>query len=85
MLWVDGFHHPEAYLCAAVVEDAVDVIQEHGREFLKGYQPLPSQLIDSTLQIAQHGSSIAVGPQPLQAFLWKVGFHHPPIEGEQIV
>src|SRR5258706_13507840 len=82
---VDGFDRSEAYLGAAVVEDAVEVIQKHVSKFLKGFQPLPSQLIDPTLQIAQHGPFIAVGPQPLQAFLQKVGFHHPSIEGEQIV
>jgi hypothetical protein len=32
---VDGFHHSEAYLGAAVVEDAVQVIQQHVGEFLK--------------------------------------------------
>ena len=60
---VDGFHYSEAYLGAAVVEDAVEVIQQHIGEFLKGYQPLPSQLIDPTLQIAKHGPFIAVGPR----------------------
>ena len=79
---VDGFHHSKAYLGAAVVEDAVEVIQQHVGEFLKRYQPLPSQLIDPALQVAQHGSFIAVGPQPLQAFLQNLSFHHPPIEGE---
>src|SRR5580692_3510885 len=38
---VDGFHHSKAYLGAAVVEDAVEVIQQHVGEFLKRYQPLP--------------------------------------------
>ena len=33
---VDGFHHSEAYFGAAVVEDAVEVIQQHVSEFLKG-------------------------------------------------
>src|ERR1700676_852323 len=66
---VDGFHHSEAYFGAAVVQDPVQVIQQHKGKFLKGCQPLPAQLIDPTLQIAQHGSFIVVGPQPLQAFL----------------
>src|SRR5499427_6160048 len=82
---VDGFHHPEGYFGAAVVEDAVEVVQQRESEFLKGYQSLPAQLIDPTLQIAQHGSFIAVGPQPFQTFLQKVGFHHPSIQGEQLV
>src|SRR6516164_3902639 len=33
---VDGFHHPEGYFGAAVVEDAVEVIQQRERESLKG-------------------------------------------------
>ena len=33
---VDGFHHSEAYFGATVVEDAVEVIQQHVSEFLKG-------------------------------------------------
>src|SRR5215470_15006413 len=53
---VDGLYHPEGYFGATVVEDAGEVVQQHEREFLKGYQRLPAQLIDPTLQIAQHGS-----------------------------
>ena len=82
---VDGFHHTEAYFGTAVVQNPVQVIDQHVGEFLKGRQPLPSQFIDPALQIAKHRSFIAVGPQPLQAFLEKVGFHHPPVGGEQIV
>ena len=66
---VDSFHHSEAYFRATVVQDSVQVIQQHECEILKRYQPLPPQLIDPTLQIAEHGSFIAVGPQPLQTFL----------------
>src|SRR6266404_49042 len=66
---VDGFYHSEAYLRATVVQDAIQVIQQHVGEVLKRYQPLPSQLIDPALQVPQHGSFIAVGPLPLQAFL----------------
>src|ERR1700730_19365847 len=65
---VDGFHHAERYFSAAVIEDAVQVIQQQEGKLLEGCQPLPAQLIDPTLQIAQHGSFIGIGPQPLQAF-----------------
>src|SRR5437660_495991 len=82
---VDGFHHSETYFRAAVVENASEVIQQHFREVLKRYQPLPPQLLDPALQVVQHGPFIAVGPQPLQAFLQKVGFHHPSVKGEQLV
>jgi hypothetical protein len=44
---VDGFHHPEGNLGAAVVEDAVQVIQQHKGEILKGLQALPAQLVDT--------------------------------------
>src|SRR5713101_10131404 len=48
---VDGFHHSEAYFGAAVVQDPVQVIQQHVSEVLKRYQPLPSQLINPALQV----------------------------------
>src|SRR6266436_679900 len=35
---VDGFHHSEAYLGAAVVEDSVQVIRQHLGQSLKGWQ-----------------------------------------------
>jgi len=60
---------PKRTLVRQVVQDAVQVIQQHVSEILKRCQPLPSQLIDPALQVPQHGSFIAVGPQPLQAFL----------------
>ena len=66
---VDGFHHTETYFGAAVIQDPIQVIQQHLGQFLKGRQPLPSQFIDPALQVAQHRSFIAVGPQSLQAFL----------------
>ena len=82
---VDGFHDSEGYFGAAVIEDAVQVIQQHEPKVLERYQPLPAQLIDPALQVAQHGSFVAISPQPLQALLEKVGFHHPPVEGKQLV
>src|SRR5260370_40871575 len=66
---VDGFHDSETYFGAAVIQDSIQVIRQHLGQSLKGWQSLPSQLIDPTLQIAYHGSSIAVVPQQLQAFL----------------
>jgi len=39
---VDGFHHAERYFSAAVIEDAVQVIQQHEGELLEGCQPLPA-------------------------------------------
>src|SRR6266550_6438325 len=53
---VDGFYHSEAYLRATEVQDAIQVIQQQVSEVLKRHQPLPPQLINPTLEIAQHGS-----------------------------
>ncbi len=66
---VDGFHDSETYFGAAVIQDSIQVIRQHLGQSLKGWQSLPAQLIDPTLQIAHQGSLIAVGPQALQAFL----------------
>ena len=49
---VDGFHRTEAYFGAAVVQNPAQVIDQHVGAFLKGSQPLPSQFIESALQIA---------------------------------
>src|SRR4029077_5517454 len=46
---VDGLHDAERYFGAAVIEDAVQVIQQHEGKLLEGCQPLPAQLIDPTL------------------------------------
>jgi len=40
---VDGLHHSEGYFGAAVVENTVQMIQQHVGEVLKRYQPLPEQ------------------------------------------
>src|SRR5947209_8643926 len=45
---IDGFHHSEAYLGAAVIQDSVQMIRQHLGESLKGWQALPAQLIDPT-------------------------------------
>src|SRR5437667_6161099 len=37
---VDRFHHSEAYFRATVVQDSVQVIQQHEREIFKRFQPL---------------------------------------------
>jgi hypothetical protein len=81
---VDGFHHSEGYFAAAVVQDPVQVIQQHEGKFLKVRRPWPSQLVDPALEIARHGPFLAVGPQPFQTFLQKVGFHYPSVEGELV-
>jgi YD repeat-containing protein len=63
---VDGFDHAEADRRATVVEDAVEVIDQHRRELLKGRQPLPAKLREPGLQVAIHGAFVAVGPEPFK-------------------
>jgi len=48
---VDAFHHPEAYLGAAIVQDSVQAIQQHKRKVFERYQPLPAQLTDPALPV----------------------------------
>jgi hypothetical protein len=41
---------PKRTLGAAVIQDSIQVIRQHLGQSLKGWQSLPSQLIDPTLQ-----------------------------------
>ena len=82
MFSVHGFHDPQRDLGPAVVQDAVQVIQDHQGEFLKGPQALPPQLIDPGLEVAQHGSFVAVEPETRQAFLEQIGFEQLAVHGE---
>jgi hypothetical protein len=43
---VDCFYNPERHLHAAVVQNAVDVIQQRLREFFERLQPLPTKLVE---------------------------------------
>src|SRR5271157_3286953 len=65
---IHRLHHAQRYLDPAVVQDSLQVIQQHPRQLLHGFEPLPAQLVDPALQVAQHGSLIGVAPQPVQAF-----------------
>src|SRR2546428_14130019 len=46
---------------------------------------MPSQLIHPPLQVVDHDSYVGVVPQPLQAFLQKIGLEHPPVDLEKPV
>src|SRR5689334_21878972 len=82
---VDGLHHSEANLDAAVVEDAFDMIGEQVRQLLEGRQALPAKLQGPALQIAQHRALVGVRPQSLQTFLEEVRLHHFAVQREEAV
>jgi hypothetical protein len=66
---VDGFNHPHRHLNPAVVQDPIEMIDQHVGQFLHRSQTLPAQLIDPTVQIAHHGAFVGIVPQMPQAFL----------------
>src|SRR5260370_202961 len=76
---VDRFDHAEAHLGPTVIENAVQVLDQHRGEFLKRGQSLPPQLIYPFAQIFDHGPFVAVVPKSFQAF------EHPPVQLEQPV
>ena len=80
-----AFSNPRRNLDAAVIQNAVKVVQQHFRQLLEGLQTLPAELIDPSLQIIQHGAFIVVRPQPIQTFFEEVGFKHLPVESKQLV
>jgi len=66
---------PKAYFGAAVVSGSRP---GDPAACERGFEKVPTVAIavdNPALQVPQHGSFIAVGPQPLQAF-FRVGFHH---------
>src|SRR2546430_10083890 len=65
---IEGLHYPKADLGPTVVQNAIQVVQQHRSEFLERLQSLPLQLIDPLLQIVEHGSFVVITPQPLQTF-----------------
>src|SRR5580658_6368350 len=73
---IESFYHPEANLGPTVVQDAVQMFQQRFSQFLKRDQPLPLQLIHPFRQIVEHGSFVAVVPQPLQTFFEQVGLEN---------
>ena len=64
-----------AYQLRAVVQDAVDVIDQHSLQFAKGFEPLPAKLIHPALQVPDHGSLIAVR-NDLKHALWEQAAHN---------
>ena len=42
------------------------MVEEHQRQLVERRQPLPTELVDSTLQVIQHGAFAVVGPQAVQ-------------------
>src|SRR6516225_2941921 len=60
---IDRLHHAQRHFGSTVVQDPLPVIEQHPSQLLHRLQPLPAQLLDPTLQVAQHGTLIGVGPQ----------------------
>ena len=59
--------------------------KEHVGQFLHGLEPLPAQLIDPAVQVAQHRAFIAIGPEPVQTLFQQVGLHDSAVQGKQLV
>jgi hypothetical protein len=82
---VDGFDDSQRHFGLAVVQDAVDVVNEHPRQFSEGLEPLPPELIDPCLQISNHGAFVSVVPKPVETFFQQAGFEQFPVEDEQLI
>ena len=59
---IDGFDHAHRNFSLAVVQDSVQVGQQHSGQFLHGLEPLPAQVVDPLLEVAQHRALILVVP-----------------------
>jgi len=82
---VERLDHAEANLSSAIVQDPLQMLHQHLREFLERPQPLPLQLVHPALQVVEHRAFVAVVPELLQALFEKVGFEHAPVQLEQPV
>src|ERR1039457_3320116 len=76
---IEGFHNPEENLGFTVVRNPVHVLQPHLGQFLERPQSLPLQLVHPPLQVVEHGPSIVVVPQSLQAVFKQVGLQGPTV------
>src|SRR5579863_8572249 len=70
---VDSFHDTQRDLGPAVVQDAIDMIEQRSRQLPERLQTLPAKLIDPILQIPDHGPLVPVVPQPVQTLLEQIG------------
>ena len=79
---IEGFHDSHRHLRSAVVENSVEVSQQHLRQLLEWLQALPSERVDPALQVVHYRPFVSVGPQPVQALLEDVRLEHLPVESE---
>ena len=59
---VDGFDNSEAHFGSAIVQNAVEVLDQHLGELLKGGQSLPPQLIYPLPQVVDHSPAAKLHP-----------------------
>ncbi len=52
---VHGLDQTHRNLRPAVVQDTVEVVQQHAGQLLEGLQPLPAKLVNPALEVSQHG------------------------------
>jgi hypothetical protein len=57
-----GFDHAHRNFSLAVIQYPVQVGQQHSGQFLHGLEPLPAQVVDPLLEVAQHRALILVVP-----------------------
>jgi len=59
---VDGFDDSQGHFGPAVVQNPVEVVQQHGSQFLEWLQALPAELLDPALEVIQHSPFVGVRP-----------------------
>src|SRR5258708_2507072 len=82
---VDRLDDSEAYFGPAIVENPVEVLEQHVGEFLERGQALPPQLIHPLLKIVDHRSLVAVVPQLFQTLFEQMGLEDASVQLEQPV
>src|SRR6516165_5674499 len=78
-------HHAQRHLGSAVVQDPLQVIEQHPCQLLHRLESLPPQLVDPIVQVAQHGTLIGVVPQSVQALLQQIGLHDSSVQREELI
>ena len=70
---VDGFNHSHRYFRPAVVQDALETVEQHLGQFPIGFSRCQRAPDQSTLQVAQRGTFVGVIPQLGEALLEEIG------------
>ena len=61
------------------------MVEEHQRQLVERRQPLPTELVDPTLQVIQHGAFVVVGPQAVQTLFEEVSFEYLSVQREELI